>query len=93
MTALFHMERPIDTTLPSGRKKDAAHRTADSYFITWERRTSLVKQQVAAESAANDDKTARLRALRLEKEAQDAEVARLNPQPASISSPRKRTKK
>lgn len=69
------MEKLIETISPPARKKDAAHRTADSYFVTWERRTSLVKQQIAAESAANDAKTARLRALRLAKEATDKEIA------------------
>ena len=41
----------------------------------WEKRTQLVKQEMAAESAANDAKTVRLKALRLEKERQDAEDA------------------
>ena len=66
-------EAPIETTPPPGRKKDA-QRNADSYFVTWERRTSLVKQQVAAESAANDAKTARLRAERLAKEEADKDA-------------------
>ena len=43
----------------------------------WEKRTELVKQQTTADSAATDAKTARLKALRLEKEAQDAEAARI----------------
>ncbi len=45
----------------------------------WQTRTDLVKQEMAAASAAADAKTARLKALRLEKEAQDAEAARLAP--------------
>jgi hypothetical protein len=44
----------------------------------WQTRTDLVKQEQAAASAAIDLKTARLRALRLEKEAQDEEAARLD---------------
>jgi len=40
-----------------------------------------VKRELEAESAANDVKTAKLRALRLEKEAQDAEAARNAPPP------------
>ena len=56
-----------------------AQRTAKGIFDAWEKRTELVKLQTNAESAANDAKTARLKALRLEKEAQDAEAARLNP--------------
>jgi hypothetical protein len=58
------------------RRREAAKRTADSAFKTWETRTQLVKNELAAASAANDAKTARLRALRLEKERQDAEAAK-----------------
>ena len=46
-----------------------------------------MKQQTTAESAYNDAKTIRLKALRLEKEAQDAEAARiaaLNAPPAPV---------
>jgi hypothetical protein len=75
--AFITMESPIETTPSSAQKKDAAHRNADSHFVTWERRTSLVKQQVAAESAANDAKTARLRALRLAKEVAEREAAQV----------------
>jgi hypothetical protein len=65
------------------RQRDAVARTARSVSQAWEDRTALVKQEVAAESAANDAKTARLRALRLEKEKQDAEARRLaGPEPA-----------
>jgi hypothetical protein len=39
--------------------------------LTSEHKTALAKQQSAAESSANDAKTARLRALRLAKEAAD----------------------
>ena len=46
-------------------------------FQVWERRTQLVKNELAAASAATDAKTARLRALRLAKEAEDAEAARI----------------
>jgi hypothetical protein len=47
----------------------------------WEDRKALAKKEQAAESAANDAKTARLRALRLEKEKQDAVEAAANPPP------------
>ena len=67
----------------ASRHRDAVTRTARSVSQAWEDRTALVKQEVAAESAANDAKTARLRALRLEKEKQDAEARRLaGPEPA-----------
>jgi hypothetical protein len=52
-------------------------RTLDSASQIWQNRTDLVKQEQAAASAASDAKTARLKALRLEKEAQDAEAARM----------------
>ena len=51
-------------------------RSLDNASQIWQNRTDLVKQQQAAASAASDAKTARLKALRLEKEAQDAEAAR-----------------
>src|SRR6185369_4311703 len=47
----------------ASRQRDAVARTARSVAQVWEDRTALVKQEVAAESAANDAKTARLRAL------------------------------
>jgi hypothetical protein len=62
-------------------------------FAAWETRTALVKQEMAAESAANDAKTARLKALRLEKEASDAEAARIaaaNAPPAPVKKRAKR---
>jgi hypothetical protein len=39
--------------------------------VVWEKRTTLVKQQIAAETAASNAKTARLKALRLAKEETD----------------------
>jgi hypothetical protein len=45
-----------------------------------DRRTELVRDLVAKESAANDAKTIRLRALRLAKEAEEA----ANPPPAPV---------
>ena len=49
----------------------------DGALGVWQSRTDLVKQEMAGANKAADVKTARLRALRLEKEAQDAEAARL----------------
>ena len=45
----------------------------------WQTRTDMVKQETAAANAAADAKTARLKALRLEKEAQEAEAAAKKP--------------
>jgi hypothetical protein len=66
----------------TSKKREAALRTANSAFQVWESRTQLVKQEMAAASAANDAKTARLKALRLEKEKLEAEEAAANPAPA-----------
>jgi hypothetical protein len=63
----------------ASRQRDAVARTARSVAQVWEDRTNLVKQEMAAESAANDAKTARLKALRLEKEKLDAEAKALAP--------------
>ena len=75
----------------ASRQRDAAARTARSVAQAWEDRTALVKNEMAAASAANDSKTARLRALRLEKEAQDAEAAKAaGPAPAPKKKPMRR---
>jgi hypothetical protein len=44
-------------------------------MVLWEDRTTLVKKEVEAERAASDAKIAKLRALRLAKEAVDKENA------------------
>jgi hypothetical protein len=62
-------------------------------FAAWEKRTALVKQQTTAESAHNDAKTIRLKALRLEKEAADAEAARTAAENAPPATPKKRAKR
>src|SRR5581483_2387597 len=72
-------EAPIEKSQPA--KRDAARRDADTYFNAWQKRTVLVKEQVAAESAANDAKTNRLKALRLAKEAADGEAAAASGEP------------
>ena len=61
--------------MPPPTRRDAP-RTVDGASQIWQNRTDTVKQEMAAASAATDAKTARLKALRLEKEAQDAEAAR-----------------
>ena len=47
-------------------------RTPAALSQAWQQRTELVKQELAAASAATDAKTARLRALRLAKEQEEA---------------------
>jgi hypothetical protein len=78
------------TQTKAARLRDAAVRTVRGLDQVWEDRKTLVKQEMAAESAANDAKTARLRALRLEKEAQEAEEKRLKALEAPSPAPRKR---
>ena len=68
--------------------KKGAVRTAKGVFDAWEKRTELVKLQTNAESAANDAKTIRLKALRLEKEKQDAIDAAANPPPPAAAKKR-----
>jgi hypothetical protein len=65
-----------DNTMSNTPRRDAP-RTVDGASQIWQNRTNMVKQEMAAASAAADAKTARLKALRLEKEAQEAEAARL----------------
>lgn len=59
----------------TSKKNDAHLRTADGLLQVWQARNGMVKEELAAASAANDAKTARLRALRLQKEKQEAETA------------------
>jgi hypothetical protein len=70
------------------RQRSAA-RSPNALADAWERRTLLVKQELAAASAASDAKTARLRALRLEKERQDAQ-AQQKPDDGAVRAPRRR---
>lgn len=66
------MEKPVSI---AERRREAAHRTANGAFKAWEDRTNLVKTIAAEERAATDAKTAKLRALRLAKEQEDAAAA------------------
>jgi hypothetical protein len=74
----------------AARERAAAVRTTRGLEQVWEDRKSLVKREMEAESAANDAKTARLRALRLEKEQQEAEAKRLKGEEAPAAAPKKR---
>ncbi|HEY4077300.1 MAG TPA: hypothetical protein VGM26_10265 [Rhizomicrobium sp.] len=84
----------VEKDSQSARRREAAQRTADGVFAAWEKRTQLVKDETAAHSAANDAKTARLRALRLEKEKQDAdEAAAGTPAQTTAATPAKKAAK
>lgn len=62
----------------STERRDALRRNAQSHFTHTERRDELVRQEIEKERAAVDAKTAKLRALRLAKEATEkAEADRL----------------
>jgi hypothetical protein len=54
-------------------------------MAAWEERTTLVKREVEAERIATDAKTVRLRALRLAKEAADADEETANGEKAKPS--------
>lgn len=67
------------TSFPTrtAQSRENARNKADAHFRAWEDRTQLVKQEQEAERAASEAKTLRLRALRLAKEAEDKEAARI----------------
>ncbi len=58
--------------LPAPRANEAPRRSVNP-MVAWEQRTTLVKRELEAERIASDAKTARLRALRLAKEAAAAD--------------------
>ncbi|HEV2649963.1 MAG TPA: hypothetical protein VGU69_01785 [Rhizomicrobium sp.] len=70
------------------RERNSAMTKAQSHFAAAEARTTLVKTMMSAESAAQDAKTIKLKALRLAKEAADREAAAAAPPPA----PKKKAK-
>lgn len=80
----------------SGPKSTAARANAASRLrlnpaTVWEDRTTLAKRELEAERAATDAKTAKLRALRLAKEAADRENSAIpeNASPATKPPARK----
>jgi len=66
---------------------------AQAVFTASEQRDKSVRAEIEKERAATDAKTARLKALRLAKEAADAALAAANPQPAQAKAGRKPAKK
>jgi len=70
-------------TSRASQDRETAQQKADGQFRVWENRTQLVKVRFAAASAANDAKTVRLKALRLERERQESAAAVLLPVPAA----------
>ena len=55
--------------------RDTARRKANTHFTASEQRDALVKKELEQERHAFDTRTAKLRALRLAKEAADADAA------------------
>ena len=55
--------------------RDHARRKANVHFTASEQRDAMVKKELEQERNAFDSRTAKLRALRLAKEAADAELA------------------
>jgi hypothetical protein len=55
--------------------RDSARRKANTHFTASEQRDAMVKKELEQERHAFDARTAKLRALRLAKEAADAEAA------------------
>ena len=55
--------------------RDTARRKANTHFTASEQRDALVRKELEQERHAFDTRTAKLRALRLAKEAADAEAA------------------
>jgi hypothetical protein len=62
-------------SLPTEERKDAVRRNAQSHFTHTERRDELVRNEIEKERAATDAKTAKLRALRLARDAAERELA------------------
>jgi hypothetical protein len=60
---------------PTEERKDAVRRNAQSHFTHTERRDELVRNEIEKERAATDAKTAKLRALRLARDAAERELA------------------
>ena len=55
--------------------RDNARRKANTHFTASEQRDAMVKKELEQERNAFDSRTAKLKALRLAKEAADAEIA------------------
>jgi hypothetical protein len=60
---------------PTDDRRDAAKRKAQNHFTASEQRDALVKHEIEKERSALAARTARLKALRLAKEAEDKVAA------------------
>ena len=73
----------------SEERRDQARRKAQNHFAASEQRDALVRKEIEKERAVSAAKTAKLRALRLAKEASDKEVADKLATEAAEAKPRK----
>jgi hypothetical protein len=64
---------------PNEDRRTSARKRAQNHFTAAEARDTLVRQTIEKQSAATDAKIAKLRALRLAKEAADREAEALLP--------------
>jgi len=76
----------------SEERRDQARRKAQNHFAASEQRDALVRKEIEKERAVSAAKTAKLRALRLAKEASDKEAAdRLATEEAELKPRKSRT--
>jgi len=61
--------------MSNSQEPKAARSRAEHLFTASERRDEIAKQEIAKERKKSDEKTAKLRALRLAKEAEDKAAA------------------
>src|SRR5258708_9725497 len=88
--------RPTGPTERSGpdmanseERRDQARRKAQNHFAASEQRDALVRKEIEKERAVSAAKTAKLRALRLAKEASEKEAADRLPEEAAEVKPSK----
>jgi len=81
------------TQTKAAQERASAVRTLRAVEQVWEDRKALVKKEMEAESAANDAKTARLKALRLEKEQQEAAAKRERGEDTPAPAPKKKMRR
>jgi hypothetical protein len=62
---------------PTEERRDQARKKAQNHFAASEQRDALVRKEIEKERATSAAKTAKLRALRLAKEASDKETAQM----------------
>jgi hypothetical protein len=72
----------------AGSDKNDAQTRAQAHFTASEQRDKSVRAEIEKERAATNAKTARLKALRLAKEAEDKAYEIANPKPKPAAKPK-----